>query len=407
MLQQQQRRSRRPLIVFVVLILLGGYAYHALYRPLPSLNPQQLTATLRVGSGTSRLTWPTVGQSAVAVSSTNVLETHGTQSPAAIASVAKVITALTVLQKMPLSAGETGPTYTITTADAQRYHDYVDGDGSVVPVNVGEQLTERQMLEAIMLPSANNLADTLAVWAYGSLPAYRTAATAYLGSLGLHDTTVGSDASGYSPDTMSTAHDLALIGKAAIEHPVLRSIVGQATAEIPVAGTVNNVNFLLGTSNIIGIKTGNTDQAGGVFLSASTTVVGGRTTTLITALIGAPTLYQAMKYSLPLLTSAQANFNQTTLLAKSAVVGEYRQPWGGVLSVATQSQLDATTWRGSGTISTTIKLRPISADAGKGQIVGTATGPSSSLRGDGERTNLILLDAPTAPSKLWRLLHPF
>ena len=61
----------------------------------------------------------------------------------------------------------------------------------------GTSLTQREMLEALLLPSANNVADALAIWAYGSLAGYKSAAQEYLKQHGLTQTTVGSDASGW------------------------------------------------------------------------------------------------------------------------------------------------------------------------------------------------------------------
>jgi len=74
----------------------------------------------------------------------------------------------------------------------------------------------------------------------------------------------------------------------------------------------------------LAIKTGNTDQAGGVFLSASTTTVDHKTVAIVTAVLGAPTLWQALDNSLPLIRSAQTNFSANTLVPANNVVGRYR-----------------------------------------------------------------------------------
>ncbi len=52
----------------------------------------------------------------------------------------------------------------MTEADADLYRDYADRGGSAVAVGAGQQLSECEMLVGMLLPSANNLADTLAVW---------------------------------------------------------------------------------------------------------------------------------------------------------------------------------------------------------------------------------------------------
>ncbi len=399
-------RSLLPLIFSLLICgLIVGYIYFALNRPLPLLQPATSSLNLQTGTGTSQLNWPTTGQAAVAVDNTTIVETHGAQSPQAIASAAKVITALVVLQKKPLQANQPGPTITMTDADAALYNNYVAQEGSVVPVAAGEQINQRQVLEAMMIPSANNLADSLAIWAFGSLDAYRTAATSYLNRHGLHDTHIGSDASGFSASTTSTAHDLAILGRMAMDNPALRPIVGMAsTTDIPELASVSNVNTLLGSNNIIGIKTGNTNEAGGVYLSASTTQINGHSLTLITAFLGVPTLSEAMQASLPLISSAQANVVSNQVLAKHAVVGEYRQPWGGVLPAVAVTGLTSPAWRGS-TLTAHVSLQPIGPNARAGQIVGSASTSPTSL-GKPSHTNIILLQSPTTPIIWWRLLHP-
>ena len=67
-----------------------------------------------------------------------------------------------VLRDHPLRAGEDGPTLTLTLADvADTVRRRAQGE-SVVSVAAGERLTERQALQALLLPSANNVAEILA-----------------------------------------------------------------------------------------------------------------------------------------------------------------------------------------------------------------------------------------------------
>ncbi len=188
----------------VVLALLIAYAVVAAVRTA-TFSPAEADRTIQVRGTALQPAWPDYGQAAIALGDGPVLASRGTQKPAATASTAKLITVLVILQKRPLKSGQDGPTITITAADVRNYERYVSVEGSVVPVSVGQQLTERDALEAILLPSANNIADTLAIWAFGSIDAYRSAATAWVKQHGLAHTRIGSDASGYAPDTVSTA----------------------------------------------------------------------------------------------------------------------------------------------------------------------------------------------------------
>ena len=176
-----------------------------------------------------------------------------------MASEAKLITALAVLKKYPLALNQAGPAITLGPSDVAIYDKYQSENGSDLVVVNGEKLTEYQMLQAMLLPSADNIADSLAIWAFGSLTDYTVFANQYVKSQGLSETTVGSDASGFDPSSMTTAANLVNIGQLVMTNPVLASIVGQPTATgFPVVGTIKNVNLVLGKDNIIGIKTGNT-----------------------------------------------------------------------------------------------------------------------------------------------------
>jgi D-alanyl-D-alanine carboxypeptidase (penicillin-binding protein 5/6) len=331
---------------------------------------------------------------------------HGAETPVPTASTAKLITALTVLQQKPLKAGEQGPTVTLHDSDVALYNNYVAQDGSLVKVQAGEQISEYQMLQTMMLPSANNIADSIAIWAFGSLQNYASAANQYLSSLGLVTTHVGSDASGLSPTTTSTAHDMVQIGELVMKDPVLSGIVGQSTASgIPVVGTITNVNMLLGTDNIIGIKTGNSDQAGGAFVSASRTTVNGKQVTVVTALMDSPSLFQAMKDSLPLIRSAQNNFSTTPVVRARSTVGSYTAPWGGSVKAVATNDVSATLWNGS-TVSPQVSLKKTDAKTTTHTTIGTVSVPASPFS-NRATSPVELQSSPPPPSIGWRLSHPF
>jgi D-alanyl-D-alanine carboxypeptidase (penicillin-binding protein 5/6) len=182
------KRIFHPWMSIVIVLLLLGYCGYAIFRTMPAARPNNLSVEAQTSPS---LNWPSQGESAVGIVGTNILQSIGDSTPKPTASTAKLITALMVLKAKPLSVSDTGPTVTLTQADVNIYNAYLAEDGSVVQVQAGEQITEYQMLEAMLLPSANNIADSLAIWAYGSLSAYSTAANAYVKSLGLSATTIG------------------------------------------------------------------------------------------------------------------------------------------------------------------------------------------------------------------------
>ncbi len=104
------------------------------------------------------IVWPEYGQAAVQVGASPV-HTGPNQHAAAIASVAKVMTAYLVLRDHPLQLGEDGPTITLTDVDVADTDRRRDREESVVSIEAGEELTERQALQALLLPSANNIAS--------------------------------------------------------------------------------------------------------------------------------------------------------------------------------------------------------------------------------------------------------
>lgn len=400
-----RRPKPRIFYPFVSVFLVAIYVGWALLRPLSDLMPAQSSLAITATTPAFNLAWPG-SQSAVGIVGSEILETHGVATKLPIASVAKVITALVVLQQKPLSLGQQGPLITLGPSDVALYQHYTANDGSVIPVVNGEQISQYQALQAIMLPSANNIADSLAIWAYGSLDSYKVAASQYLKANSLNDTQIGADASGLAPDSVSTAKDLANLGRLAMQNPVLSQIVGQSTAAgLPVVGAVKNVNSLIGTDSIVGIKTGNTEQAGGVYLSASKVTINDKQVTVVTSIIGAQNLYSAMRDSLPLIRSAQKNFSSVSLAKKGQALGQYDLPWGGSVKAISANELQTTSWNGSKLVAK-VELQPISpVGAGAGQTVGKIYLPASATA-DKKTVDIKLSYAIPGPSLTWKLTHP-
>jgi len=260
---------------------------------------------------TKSLPWPSYGQAAYGVVDDGVLATSDKDAqPVPIASLAKVITALAVLKQKPLAPGEQGPIITLTEEDAASYREYVAKSGTVVPIEVGEKISEYQALQAMLLPSANNMADTLARWAFGSVDNYNAYATNMLTELGFSKTIV-TDASGYSPSTKSTATEMVKLGMLYIQNPVLKSIAGETKATIPFAGTITSYNSAINKDGILGLKVGFTDEAGKSFLVADVRE-GDKNSVSVVAVIGAKSLPTAMNDAKNLLKSGNNGHDQLT-----------------------------------------------------------------------------------------------
>jgi D-alanyl-D-alanine carboxypeptidase (penicillin-binding protein 5/6) len=230
--------------------------------------------------------WPEAGQAAVQIGQSQI-HAGPNQHAAAIASVAKVMTAYVVLRDHPLRLGQDGPTITLTDADVADTDRRRGQRESVVSVVAGEQLTERQALQALLLPSANNIAEVLARWDVGEAGRFVARMNATARSLGMTHTRY-TDPSGYDDATVSTAVDQVRIVDRAMRLPVFASVVATPSATLPVAGTVHNTNTLLGRDGFVGVKTGSTAAAGGCFAFRAIRWIGGKRTTITGVVLGQP-----------------------------------------------------------------------------------------------------------------------
>ena len=89
------------------------------------------------------------------------------------ASTAKMILGLAIMEAKPFNLGEQGEVLTITPEFYQKYLWYLNHGGSHTVVSEGEEISEYDALMAVFLPSSNNMADSLAIWAFGSIDNYR------------------------------------------------------------------------------------------------------------------------------------------------------------------------------------------------------------------------------------------
>ena len=253
-----------------------------------------------------------------------------------IGSVAKTMTALAVLDAHPLAPGADGPTLTMTAADVALFESAVAVDGSSLPVRAGERLSERALLLGLMLPSANNLAETLARWVSGSPDAFVALLNATARRLGMTATHFA-DPSGFSPQTVSTAADLVRLGRAALAVPALAAIVATAQAPFPDGTTLHNIDSLLGNvPGWLGIKTGSTPTAGGCLLFAARRSLGdsARPVTLVGAVLGQPDLARALFAARDAVESAYSGYAATRLAeVDPTVTGDLVSPWGDTAAV--------------------------------------------------------------------------
>ncbi|GHE50863.1 MULTISPECIES: D-alanyl-D-alanine carboxypeptidase family protein [Streptomyces] len=229
-----------------------------------------LTSGNSPGAGAGSLPWPPEGQTSVVVEGLGAhgdLGTRGERTPVPIASVTKVMTAWVILRDRPLRAGEDGP---LVTVDRTAANESVSGVESSVPVREGTRLSERRLLELLLIPSGNNIARLLARWNAGSQEAFVMKMNRAARDLGMRHTTY-TGASGIEPTTTSTSADQLRLARRVMRDEVFRTVVAMPGATVPgVPGTIRNTNTLLGTAGVIGLKTGSSTPAGGALMWAAT-----------------------------------------------------------------------------------------------------------------------------------------
>ncbi|WP_200216686.1 D-alanyl-D-alanine carboxypeptidase family protein [Micromonospora coerulea] len=352
----RQGRRRLPWLLggLLALLLLGGalYAVAPLRHPLPTPTVElTLPASMTIPGTAPRLPWPRSGQAMISVDGLGTLGTFGGSKPLPIASVTKVMTAYVILTEHPLAAGEQGPELTVSAAHAAAYPAEKARGESLVEVRAGEVITERQALQAIMLPSANNMARILAAWDSGSVAAFVAKMNATADQLGMSGTHY-TDPSGLDPDTVSTARDQVILASKAMALPAFAEIVKQKQATLPVAGTVKNYNELVGRNGVVGIKTGSTDEAGGCLVFAAVVNVGGRKLTIIGAVLGQPgastpvQLDRVFAVTRSLLRSAVAALAVHTLIEAGEQVATVRGPLGTGTTINAAKKVEVVGWRG-------------------------------------------------------------
>lgn len=384
--------------VLLVLVALGAINY---LRPIPATSAvAQLPATDHVPGSAPSLPWPSTGSAAVAVSGLGFIASSGNEQAIPAASVTKVMTAMVVLQDKPLKSGEDGPTVTITDADVQSYQTDLQDQQSVAKVETGEQLSELQLLEGMLIPSANNLAETLARWDAGSTDAFVAKMNARATALHLAHTKFA-DVAGASASSVSTPTDLLTLGMTAMQNEVFAQVVARPQASLPVAGTVINVNGELGKGGIVGIKTGSGLNSGANYLYAATATIDNHKITIYGCVMGQPTLALAFSRAHALIDAMTAALHVRRVISRNQSVATMSTPWGDGTDVIAQVDLDLTEWPGM-IVRQRLDVSPIVFDHPVPS--GTIVGSEHVVLGDYvEDIPLLTADPMYPPGRIWRL----
>ena len=190
---------------------------------------------------------------------------HGRYRPA---STLKVLTALTLLPELDPAA-----TYTAV-------HDDAAVDGSKVGIVPDATYTVHNLFEGLFLMSGNDAANALAN-AAGGVPETVAAMNATAEELGALDTRAANPSGLDAPGQVTSAHDLAVISRAALERPDFRTYATTVRSAFPGAmprrgkprktfEIYNSNKLLLRYDGAIGVKNGWTTKARGTYVGAAT-----------------------------------------------------------------------------------------------------------------------------------------
>jgi D-alanyl-D-alanine carboxypeptidase (penicillin-binding protein 5/6) len=205
----------------------------------------------------------------------------------------------------------------------------------------GERISIQQALRALIVKSANDAALTLATYVAGDEPAFVRLMNARARQLGLTSTHFENCRGTPQPGHLSSARDLAALGRFAMRDARFRELAGTRTTVITWpsdhAVRVTSHNRLLAYPWGDGIKTGATHESGMVLVGAGQPGL----VPLIVVTMHEPSRDQEERDALSLFTWGSAQYARTTLVAAGAVVTTVPLAGGGMVALAAATPVSA------------------------------------------------------------------
>ena len=194
------------------------------------------------------------------------------------ASLTKIMTALLVLRAV--DEGKLSMDQSISASESA--FETLPDDSSSANIKAGEVLTVRQLLECLLIVSANEAGTILAEAVSGSVSAFVEEMNAEAAVLGCENTHFVNPTGLHDPQHYTSAWDLWLITQEALKHEDFLAICDTIKSIIPATNlsperTLRTTNYLLDTwralgyryRNAHGIKTGSTSDAGYCLVSSA------------------------------------------------------------------------------------------------------------------------------------------
>lgn len=405
----RKQRLRRTFILAPLTLLVagGGYTVATLTAPLPEVQAALTEPASNTIAGDEALLEATVaGQSlptAVGWQEGDEVWAN-TEDAFPIASMTKLITVLVCLEAQPVEPGTDGDTYTVGNMDAVIRAQVLTQDGIVNDTPVGLELTTRQLLQLILLPSSNNYAISYANSIFGSQQKFAAAANDWAKRQGLATLNI-TEASGLSEKNVASPADMLRVARLALDDPLIAETVALDSAEIPEIGLIETTNPLAEEPGIIGLKTGTLFESGYNLAAARETSVDGRDVTTLTVTLSRESAEDRAADTREVLAEATETVADIGLFDTDASVGAVLT-WEGVsVPIITADGASTVLIPGESAEWSTALAAGLSIDAALpgGSPVGTIT--VTSPGGDSE-VPLVTASPITEPDGWWRLGHP-
>lgn len=415
--ETRRRRRRKGLITTaivtaVVLIASGLYVGWALRAPIGPADAVSEVPTAAAGAE-AMLRMSPEGASAISIAgaeeylgptASGIYATSGGDKARPIASISKVITALVILSKHPLeSATDAGPSITFSKTDHALYDKYYVQGATIAAMPTGSTLSLHDSLEAMLVASACNYAEAVSTWAFGSQGAFLAATRQWLTQNKLTHTTIV-EPTGLDERNTSTPHDLVRLAKIAMKNPAIAQIVAMPSLDVPGIPSVANTNSLLGTSGVVGLKTGTLTKSGSDLLFSAMLQPVATDPTVLTVtgvVLGGYSRQSVNADVVDMLSSLVEGFHELTVATKGTPVGTYTTAWGESAEMVLGDNASLVTWSDT-PVTARLETTPLTTGA-EGQEVGSVTYTA----GPNTVTVPVVLDAAIAPpDEWWRITHP-
>ncbi len=389
------------LSALVAAIVLGGTSYlgYAMLAPLESIAPEVI-ALEQADTPEPDVSLPSYGGSAIGdADSDHLFAGREVDTPRPIASLTKVITALVVLDARPIAAGTDGAVITLRPTDTQLVARYAAINGTTAPAPAGRTITQRAVIELMIVHSANNYSETLAVWAFGSADAYLAAAREWLDAHELGGITIA-DSTGFSPDNTASPRMLLRLARIALADPVVAAAAALPRVSVAGIGSYDNRNLLVGVDGVTGLKTGTLRASGSSLLFSAEHAGSTGEHRVVGVVLNGPTGERVADDARALLLSVRDDYHELVVAEESTVVARYEAPWGDTAELRLARGVDDVVW---GAVTTRSVINAPALQPG----VPTDARAFAEIRFAGERVEVPLEwnGAIDEPPLDWRLAH--